>query len=252
MRLNAAAILREDALYRKKQAEEAAALQRYEAELRDASSFKAWQKRMLSLDESAREAEINARRTAMAMIQDSAIRARQAQVEENQKLGQRLKAEARAIEEARARERGEEVLAKQALRDKVVEGRAGVSQASERMAAEKRAAAEEERRRQAADAKALMEAQLRDIAEKRDIIMQLRALEKVPREHVVQFDPTEMPDHGLLESMPLVELRERLLVAKRRATEEVSVGSGGGVGGQGVELVSESGLQGRVELVDAW
>jgi hypothetical protein len=111
---------------------------------------------------------------------------------------------------------------KQGKRAAVVEARAGVAAAAERLAAEKRGAAEEERRRQAADSKAIMEAQLRENAEKRDIIMQLRALERVPRPRVTAFDPTDAPDHGLLETMPLVELRERLLVAKRHAKDEVS------------------------------
>ncbi len=224
VRLNAAAVLREDALYRKKQADEAAALQRYEAELRDARLFKAWQQDMLSKDESERQAAVEQRRAAMAAVQEAAQRAKASQIAANQALGRQLKAEAREIAQALESERQDEVRQKQVKRSQVVEARAGVALAAEKLAAEKRNAAEQERRRQAGDAKALMEAQLRENAEKRDIIMQLRALERVPHSlgRVVEFDSTQVPDHGLLESMSLVELRERLVVVKRKAKEEVS------------------------------
>eukprot|EP00798_Chlamydomonas_sp_ICE-L_P020341 gene20341-27103_t len=220
VKLNTAAILREDALYRKKQAEEAEALKQFESELRDASDFKAWQSSMLQKDEAERAASIERRRIEMHESQEAATRARQQKVDENLAIGRMAKAEGRRIEEQLAWEREEDKRTKQGMRDTVVEGRAGIAQAAEKLAIERRLAAEEERQKQVNDAKALAEAEIRDLAEKRDIIMQLRALEKAPRIKVNEFDPTTAPDHGLMEHMSVLELRERLGAAKLKAKEE--------------------------------
>lgn len=53
-------------------------------------------------------------------------------------------------------------------------------------------------------------------------MLHCRAIEKVPRQKVAVFDPTETAAHGLLEEMSLVELQARLEQAKLQQKVEIS------------------------------
>jgi hypothetical protein len=76
VKLNIAAVLREDSLFRKKQEQEAALIKAYESELRDTTEFDRWQAEMKQQDEEARLAAVEARRREMAASQLEAKEAR--------------------------------------------------------------------------------------------------------------------------------------------------------------------------------
>lgn len=76
VKLNVAAVLREDALYKKKQEQDAALIKGYEAALRDSTEFYQWQTEMKGKDEAKRKAEVERRRLEMVASQKEAVEAR--------------------------------------------------------------------------------------------------------------------------------------------------------------------------------
>merc|ERR1719343_1349900 len=60
-----------------------------------------------------------------------------------------------------------------------------------------------------------------EMERKKDLIKQIRALEKVPVERFKMFDPAEPPCQGLLEEMSLAELRERIKIMEANQRKEL-------------------------------
>jgi len=221
VRLNSAAILREDILYRKKQEGEAAVLGAYEKELRDASEFDAWQKRMLAQDELSRVEEVERRRIATILADEEAKEARARKLNENRALAMAAKRETHdALSQLQAEEEHRMEEARFLVKD-VQAARERPVQAMEALARQNQLKAQELREEtERLEAKAAEEKRLED-AKRADLIKQIRALELVPRKRVTALDPTYLPELGLLEQMSLAELRERLCVVEQERTEEV-------------------------------
>lgn len=59
------------------------------------------------------------------------------------------------------------------------------------------------------------------LAQRVELIRQIRELEKIPIQRTKGFDPTEAGGHGLMEEMSIAELRERLEFNKRSEMQEV-------------------------------
>eukprot|EP00736_Rhodelphis_marinus_P003982 Rmarinus@m.13881 len=221
VRLNAAHILREDALLVKKQEQEANLIKAYEEGLRDSAEFDAWQQKMRTMDEVKRLEEVKRRQLEMQLAAEAAIEAKQKRVEENQRLVVELREEAKAGLDKRKEEAMVELGAKQDQVAGIIEERELPRQAKKDILAKNKKKAEaiavESQELAARAAKEREEEQRR----KDDYIRQIRALERVLKERVKVFDPTETAGYGLLEEMSLTELKERLAVVKRREAEIV-------------------------------
>jgi len=217
IKLNTAAILREDAMYRKKQEEEAAMITRYESELRDASEFEAWQRRMTQADEEERLKEINRRRIEMALTAEQAIEARKRKVRENHVAATMQHAEAAVLTEKRKVEIMEEDLEKKLLVDDVQDARAAIEEARVALEKANMERADQIRKEREAGDKLRAERAAEEMARRQDLIRQIRAMENVPKEDVgPKFDPTETAGWMLLDEMSYAELQERMTFNKRR------------------------------------
>merc|ERR1719409_1841131 len=83
--------------------------------------------------------------------------------------------------------------------------------------------AESLRKQKEVDFERVRKEQEYEMAKKKDLIRQIRALERVSVVRPVPFDPSEPPRHGVLEEMSYAELQERLAMGRAQIEREREV-----------------------------
>ena len=218
IRLNAAAILKEDFLYRKQQAKDAAILRNYEEELRDPLEYFAWQSEMRERDHQVKLENVASRREQARQGAEDAAEAMKNQLQDNQTVAQLMREQAeiivqkKAIEnEIAAIEKRQKALQIAAVRD-VAPGVAVEKVVISRVENGKRTREELEALRLAKEAADRVEEEQRA-----DKIRQLRAVNTVHKARISVFDPTKTAGIGLLDEMSYMEMKERVAAEKMRA-----------------------------------
>jgi hypothetical protein len=222
VKLNAASIIREDALYKRKQATEAATIKAYESELRDSTEFYRWQTEMRRRDEKVKFDKVEEVRVDMAATRRRAIKATTDKRDANAREARKMKKQG-VIDEGHREEEAKDLINfnKRLVKDVIAVRETAPQIAKDKVkvarVARRNLIHEETLERETRKAEELRVEQVR----RDDLIRQIRAVERVPKVKVTMFDPTESAGQGLLEEMSLVELRERMQIVKMRDVEVV-------------------------------
>lgn len=224
IRPNAAAILREDALYRKKQADDAMLLKKYEEELRDPTEYFRWQADMREKDEVEKLKYVAMRREQAKQSSEEAKLALLKQKEDNAQVAALVRKQGEVIKSQKQLEKEIEVLQKQDVAQAIAEvRRVKPIEATQRVLQEREEQAkilreELEKQRQAKEEADRIEEEIQA-----DKIRQLRALNTVHAQHVKVFDPTAVSGIVLLDSMSYMEMkvRQQLALTKQKEAEDL-------------------------------
>uniref|UniRef100_A0A8C4V2E1 Cilia and flagella associated protein 99 n=1 Tax=Falco tinnunculus TaxID=100819 RepID=A0A8C4V2E1_FALTI len=222
IKLNAAAILREDALYQRKMEQE---LKRIENLLRgagDPSEFLKWQKQMRGKDLEEQLAEIECRRLQGKLSHEEAVLARQNVIQENKKKADLMREEKAELMQQYAGKRLQEQKEMRELVEQVVEGHKNAKQAKVKLQKYKQQIVQKVCEENGELLQQALEEEEEKLRKRYELIQQIRAIESLPSIRHKFVDLTETGGHGLICEMSIVELRERLALLReaQKAAEE--------------------------------
>ena len=223
VKLNAAAILREEATLTAKISKEVAIIRDFEGNLRDTTQYYAWQEQERKRDEDARLLAVAMRKkeaeeAAVAIKIGAAIKEEQAKM-----IVQDMKAINAIVLKHVALEKEEDIKVKQKIADQVKSSEFLKPAIARSSVIQKRKNKHDRVRESsiAAEAKLAKEREI-EAAEKAEILRKIRAFERVPEVSIKSFDPNTTSQVGLLSEMSLVEMNDRLAILRRNEAMQVA------------------------------
>lgn len=222
VKLNAAALRREEAMRRQKESEQAAKLRDFMINMRDESEFEQWKADMNQRDELQRMEQIQMRKIEMELTREEAMEAMRLKARENQLLAAKLKEESREQLEGKEIKMQSELEERKKVVNTIVENRANIAVEKEKVV-EKNKQIKEELQREIEEAIARRkEEDAVEKAKRDELIRQIREIERQPMSRTKGYDPTEVMGYGLLEEMSFAQLKERLELRKQQMEEEIT------------------------------
>ncbi|KFU98186.1 hypothetical protein N340_08554, partial [Tauraco erythrolophus] len=222
IKLNAAAILREGALYQRKMEEELKRIENLLQGAGDPSEFLEWQKQMRGKDLEEQLTDIECRRLQGKLSHEEAVLAHQNVIQENKKKADLMREEKSELMHQYAEKRLQEQKEMRELVEQVVEGHKNAKQAKIKLQKYKQQIVQEVCEENRELLRQALEEEEEKLRKRYELIQQIRAIESLPSIRHKFVDLTETAGHGLICEMSIVELRERLALLReaQKAAEE--------------------------------
>ncbi|XP_053407341.1 cilia- and flagella-associated protein 99-like isoform X2 [Mercenaria mercenaria] len=219
VKMTAAAILREGALYQKREAEEIRRLENLEAGAKDKSEFEKWQNEMKRKDLEAELSDIERRRLEGKLSHEEAILARQNIIQENKQRVAEIKEETQKMMERFLEEKFREEQQMRQLVEETMKGHKNAKESQKKLQEYKQKIVQEvAEESQELMRRAIEEAEI-EMRRRMELIHQIRAMEAVPVIRQKFVDLTSAAGHGLLSEMSIAELKERVALLKNAERE---------------------------------
>ena len=221
IKLNAAALRREEATRKQKESEQAAKLRDFMINMRDESEFEQWKADMSKRDEIQRMEQIQMRKIEMELTREEAMEAMRMKARENHLVAAKLKEESKEQLEDKGKQLQVELEERKKAVTTIVESRANITAEKEKVV-ERNKQIKEELQREIQEAIARRkEEDVIEKAKRDELIRQIREIERQPMSRTKGYDPTEVMGYGLLEEMSLAQLKERLDQRKQEMEDDI-------------------------------